>query len=127
MSDLNAAIAKRLFDAIESGDLDVVDQCYAPDVIVWHNTDGIEQTRAESVDSIRRLHSRVRELRFENRRLKGFEGGFVQQHDVAGAAGDGLRVTMPAVVVGAIRDGRISRIDEYFDTPRLTAFRKLMA
>jgi ketosteroid isomerase-like protein len=38
-------VAARLFAAIEAGDIDAVRELYHPDVEVWHNTDGLAQSR----------------------------------------------------------------------------------
>ena len=36
-------IADQLFAAIEAGDIDAVRDLYAPDAVIWHNTDETEQ------------------------------------------------------------------------------------
>ena len=36
-------VADRLFAAIEAGDLDAVAALYAPEAVIWHNHDGVEQ------------------------------------------------------------------------------------
>ncbi|MCC7257297.1 MAG: DUF4440 domain-containing protein, partial [Gammaproteobacteria bacterium] len=33
------ALARRFFDAIEQGDIATVRAIYAPDAVIWHNTD----------------------------------------------------------------------------------------
>ncbi|MGH7947927.1 MAG: nuclear transport factor 2 family protein, partial [Candidatus Binataceae bacterium] len=38
------AIADRLFKSIENGDIETVRRLYSPNVRIWHNTDGVEQT-----------------------------------------------------------------------------------
>ena len=53
-------------------------------------------------------------LRYEAVRLAPVPGGFVQQHVVRGRA-----LVLPAVVVCQVRDGRITRLDEYFDSAQL--------
>lgn len=36
-------VGDRFFSAIEAGDMDTVRDVYHPDVVIWHNTDGVDQ------------------------------------------------------------------------------------
>src|SRR5678816_2179135 len=117
MSDHDAiqALATQLFDSIERGDVDGVADCYAPDVVVWHNFDGLEQPREENLATLKGLIERISERRYEHRRLNVFDGGFVQQHVLTGVRRDGVRVRLDGVLIGQVRDGKIERLDEYLD------------
>jgi ketosteroid isomerase-like protein len=54
-----------------------------------------------------------------------FPGGFVQQHVLRGTRKhDGERLALPACIVCAVKDGKITRLDEYFDSARVAEFRK---
>ncbi len=46
-------IAARLFAAIEAGDIEAVGRLYAPDLQVWHNTDGLIQDRDANLRTAR--------------------------------------------------------------------------
>ncbi|QUD89335.1 nuclear transport factor 2 family protein [Phenylobacterium montanum] len=126
MSDADgiAALAKRFFDAVEAGDIDTVYGSYAPNARIWHNTDGLEQTREENAatlkDFVRRIPTRV----YADRRLKVFEGGFVHQHELRCVRADGEAVSLTACIVCAVEDGHITRLDEYFDSAQVAAFRR---
>ena len=122
-SDQIAALATRLFDCIEQGDVEGVAQCYAPDLVVWHNFDELDQPREANLATLAGLIARISERRYERRRLNVFEGGFVQQHVLTGVRRDGARVSLPGVLVGRVRDGRITRLDEYLDSAQVAAFR----
>ena len=37
---------------------------------------------------------------------------------------DGVRVALPACIVCAVKDGKITRLDEYFNSARVAEFRK---
>lgn len=52
-----------------------------------------------------------------------FDGGFVQQHVLTGIRKDGVRASLPEVLVGRVRDGKIARLDEYLDSAHVAAFR----
>ena len=57
--------------------------------------------------------------------LSPSRGGFVQQHVLRGTRKhDGARLALPAYVVCAVKDGKITRLDEYFDSARVADFRK---
>ena len=61
-----------------------------------------------------------------HRRLEVFPGGFVQQHLLKGRrVTDGLPVQLPACVIAYVREGRITRLDEYLDSAHVADFEKL--
>jgi len=117
------AFAKRFFDAIEQGDVDAVADCYTSDVEVWHNHDGLTQSRDENLAVLRGLVERIGERRYEDRRVEVFSGGFLQQHVLSGVRKDGQRVSLPAALICRLRDGRIARLDEYLDSAHVARFR----
>lgn len=111
------------FDAIERGDIETVQAIYAPDAIVWHNTDGIAQPVAENLATLANFIKFVPERRYAERRLDVFDGGFVEQHLLKGKLRSGKEVSLSACIVCAVKDGRITRLDEYFDSAALAAWR----
>jgi ketosteroid isomerase-like protein len=125
MSDSDAirALATRLFDCIEQGDIDGVSGCYAAELVVWHNFDDLDQPREANLATLAGLVARIDERRYENRRLNVFEGGFVQQHVLTGVRRDGVRVSLPGILVGQVRGDKITRLDEYLDSAHVAAFR----
>jgi ketosteroid isomerase-like protein len=125
MTDADAirALATRLFDSIERGDVEAVADCYAPELVVWHNFDGLDQPREDNLKTLAGLIGRIGDRRYEDRRLNVFDGGFVQQHVLTGVRKDGVRVRLAGVLVGAVRDGKIARLDEYLDSAQVAAFR----
>jgi ketosteroid isomerase-like protein len=117
------AFAKRFFDCIESGDVDGLVACYAPDAEIWHNTDGQVQgpldNRATLTGLVRGFQDRV----YDQRRLDVFPGGFVQQHILSATrVRDGAKVALAACIVCKVADGKITRLDEYFDSAAVAAF-----
>jgi len=115
-------VADQIFAAIEAGDAAMVASLYAEDVIVWHNNDGVEQTKEQN---LRVLHWLVRNTMLrEYRAVRRFaiDGGFVQQHDLHLVFADGRTADLPACVVVKVSSNRvITRIDEYLDGPGATA------
>jgi ketosteroid isomerase-like protein len=116
------ALAKRFFDAVEDGDIDTLYGCYAPDAKIWHNTDDAEQSRDDNAVTLKGFVQRISNRVYGKRRLEVFEGGFVQQHELTGVRTDGVAVRLTACIVCAVEDGRITRLDEYFDSAQVAKF-----
>jgi ketosteroid isomerase-like protein len=117
------ALAKRFFDAVEQGDIDTLYDCYAPGAVIWHNTDDAVQNRDDNAATLKGFVARISNRVYANRRLEAFPGGFVQQHELRGVRADGAAVKLPACIVCAVEDGRITRLDEYFDSAQVARFR----
>jgi len=125
MSDADAmrAFATRYFDLMQAGDFDGVLDCYAPDARIWHNTDRREETREENVRGLTASGTRVVDRVYADRRLAVFPTGFVQQHVLRGTrVHDGAPVELPACLVAEVHDGRITRLDGYFDSAAVAEF-----
>ncbi|HEX5378718.1 MAG TPA: nuclear transport factor 2 family protein [Phenylobacterium sp.] len=114
-------LARRFFDAIEAGDIEGVGACYADDVVIWHNTDGLETSKAQNVETLSNFVRYIPERRYRDRRLTAYPGGFVQQHRLAVKRRDGKAAELQACIVCAVADGAITRLDEYFDAAQVAA------
>lgn len=110
-----AQLAANFFAAIEDGNIDAVREIYAPHAVIWHNTDRLASTVDENLQVLTDFVKRIRERRYENRRVEVFADGFVQQHLLTGTRADGVRLALPACLVCKVENGRIMRLDEYFD------------
>ena len=117
------ALAQRFFDAIERGDIAAVRGCYAPDAVIWHNTDLAEQPPEENLKTLANFIKHVPERRYVERRLDIFAGGFAQQHLLKVKLASGKEVSLAACLVCRVAAGRITRLDEYFDSAALAAWR----
>jgi len=117
------ALAKRFFDAVEGGDIDTLYGCYAPEAKIWHNTDDAEQSRDDNAATLKGFVERISQRVYADRRLNVFEGGFVQQHELRGVRADGVAVRLTACIVCTVENGRITRLDEYFDSAQVAQFR----
>jgi ketosteroid isomerase-like protein len=116
-------LAQRFFAAIERGDLEAVQAIYAPGAIVWHNTDGIAGSVADNLKTLANFIRFVPERRYTEQRLEIFDGGFAEQHLLKGKLANGKEVSLAACIVCRVADGRITRLDEYFDSAALAAWR----
>jgi len=108
-------LADRLFAAIEAGDTEAVAACYADDAVVWHNTDQVDQNKADNLRVLSWVidHTAVRTYRDIRRTV--IDHGFVQQHSLHVGFDDGRTADLPACLVVAVADGLVVRIDEYLD------------
>jgi ketosteroid isomerase-like protein len=99
-----------------------VGEIYAPDAVIWHNTDRTEKTREQNLAMLAWAVEHVAGLRYEDVRLEPIPGGFVERHVVRGTEkASGRELVLPAVVVCRVERGRITRLDEYFDSAQAPA------
>lgn len=109
-------LCDQLFRAIERGDTAAVREIYAPDAVIWHNNDQAEETPERNLRVLGWVTKNVQNLRYEDVRRHATPTGFVQQHVLRGTAPNGTPLEVPACVVCEVRDGRITRLDEYLDS-----------
>ncbi len=114
-------LADSLFLAIEAGDLETVRALHAPHALIWHNPDRVEQSREENLASLAAFVGGSHSRTYEVTRRELFHGGFVQQHVLRVESHAGETFEVPACVVCLVEDGRITRLDEYFDSVQLGA------
>ncbi|MEX0782448.1 MAG: nuclear transport factor 2 family protein [Dehalococcoidia bacterium] len=115
----NLDIAERLFSAIERGDLDTVRELYAPGCEIWHNNDQQVQTVEQNMRTLIWVTTNVKGFRYEDVKRQATETGFIEQHMTCGTGPSGVEFRFPACIVVTIVDGKISRLDEYFDSAHL--------
>jgi len=110
-----AAVAERFFGAVEAGDAATVEDCYDPAVVIWHGHTRVAQDRATNVDTLTRFIALTRSRDYTDRKVRFFDGGFVQQHLLVAISNGGARLELPAALICEVADGRITRLEEYFD------------
>ena len=115
-------IAARLFAAIEGGRIDEVRDLYAPEVVVWHNHDEVEQDREANLTTLSWVIANVAGFRYTDVRRHATSDGFVQQHVARGTNRAGREVAMPACIVVRLEAGRIARLEEYLDASQARRF-----
>lgn len=118
-------LAKRFFDCVEAGDIDGLVACYAPNAKIWHNTDQLEQSPDDNRKVLAGMVTRISDRIYDDRRVSVTSDGFVQQHVLRGTrTQDGARLSLPACIICKVENGRITRLDEYFDSAHVAEFRK---
>ena len=118
-------IAERFFRAIEAGDVEAIRAIYAPDAVIWHNNDGLEQTVDENLRVLSWVAANLKNRHYRVKRRAAIPGGFLQQHVLEAETANGP-FAMPACIVVEIKDGRISRLDEYLDSGHTAALMRLV-
>lgn len=124
MSDEVLALANRFFHAIEKGDVEAIRAIYAPDARIWHNNDRLEQTVDENLRVLSWVAKNLTNRHYRVQRRVAIPGGFMQQH-VLEAETAGGPFSMPACIVCEVRDGRITRLEEYLDSAQANHLRTL--
>ncbi len=108
----HSGVADALLAAVVTGDREAADALYTDDLVVWHNHDGVERDKAESLELISAIARDFVSVQATDVRRDHLADGYVQRttFHVVGAAGDESIDTMMRVWV---RDARITRIEEY--------------
>jgi len=111
----------RFFAAIEGGDIETLSIIYHPNVVVWHNTDGLArketgQNRADNLALLTVLTSMISEWKYDIWFREATQSGVVQQHTLRGRLPNGEALAIPVCIVFQIADGLIIRLDEYLDS-----------
>ena len=124
MSALAASVgelADAFFGALESGSVDDVLACFAPDATIWHNFDCVTLSPQENVPGLEALFGNFTKRTYVDVRRQPTPSGFVQQHVLRLETPDGSEIDWPACIVLDVSDGLITRLDEYVDMSQLTA------
>ncbi|TDC98442.1 nuclear transport factor 2 family protein [Actinomadura sp. 7K507] len=121
---MSREIVDKFFAAIQSGDIEAVRALYAPDAVIWHNDDLIEQSVEENLKVLGGLQRAVSGLRYEIVRQAETGDGVLQQHVLHGRLPSGKDFQLHAAMYLQVRDGRIARIDEYLDSARRSEIKR---
>jgi uncharacterized protein len=117
----NAALAHAAFDAAAVGDVARFQSYFAPDAIVWHNFDQVEQPIQVAAAQLAGMMQHFASVSYEDRRYIAVPDGAVCQHTSTVTRKDGKVVKVYTMLRLHIRDGRIQRAEEYFDTGAASA------
>ncbi len=114
----------RFFAALEAGDIGTLREIYAPDAVIWHNDDLVEQPVEDNLKVLQGLHRAVSGLHYDIVRRAATDDGVLQQHVLRGRLPNGAEVELHAAMYLQVRDGHITRIEEYLDSARRSDIRK---
>jgi hypothetical protein len=114
--------SKTLVHAASSREKSSGSRKYASEAVIWHSHDCLYQPRSENLAMLRRGGVTQQKVRYRDRRIRVFEGGFVQQHRIEVTWANGFEGQMDVCFVAYVRDGMLSRVYEYFDTGQVDKF-----
>lgn len=115
-----AHIVDRLLDALASRDVNAVDACYAPDVVIWHNANNQAEDREQNLQGLAAILPQWSDLSYDEIWRVDIPGGVAQRHRLRGRGPDGAEFEVRiALFVTLDSDGRILRVDEYLDPSQL--------
>lgn len=115
------SVADRVQQAVTSLNVEAVAVLYAPDVVIWHNFDNIEQNSAQNLSFLRDLFAKLKSLDYVGARRRLLPNGYVQQHVLKGCLNNGMEFAIPCCHVVEVSRGQLTRFDEYFDPAPLFA------
>jgi len=105
-----------LFDAIEAGDIEAVERCYAPEMTLWFNITGQVTSREDNLTALVDGYGLHRRRTYNDRIVNTFADGFIAQYTVNVVTHKGAEVALSACLVAEVRDGKISKLFEYLDS-----------
>jgi len=117
----HVAVALRLNERLFAGDVEGLGAIYADDIVVFRNFDERELVRKQVLKVVTWLVGNVKELRYDDVHIEATERGYVQRHVLRGKAPNGAELRVHTCLVVGLRDGRIARMDEYFDSAQMAA------
>lgn len=105
----------RFSAALERGDSEAARAFYAPDARIWHNFDDYEQSVDENLRTLAWMHRKLPVRTYNILRREILHDGWIQQHVLEATLPDGRPFRMAACCVVQMKDGLITRLDEYLD------------
>ena len=120
-SDQINMIADELFRSVEKLDMVALDRVYAEDVVVWHNTDNIAQSKIDNIKLLSGIPALFDVFKYTNIRRQVLTEGFVQQHDLVLKSKRGVEFIVHVCMVVKVKGNHIIRIDEYMDSAQINA------
>ena len=110
-----------MFEQIEAKRVEGVAASYADDVLVWHNFSNTTQTKPENLKVLDGLTKNVAQIRYDVTERVLLGDRVMQRHLLRCRVDGGEEVVIPACIFVTVRDGKITRIDEYLDTAQSNA------
>ena len=114
-------VADAVFDAIERGDIARLTHLWADDIEVWHSNDGIVQDKAQNLAVLGFMAEHTASIEYVDPIRDLTATGFVQRHVLRLTFADGRVAELPIAIFAAVRDGQVTRIDEYVDSAHVAA------
>lgn len=112
-------IARRLFDGIEAGDTDTLLGLYADNAILWTNVSQRTVDARQLAKMLPVIIRKIPERRYVNRRITLMEEGFIHRHTIRATHPGGGTASVECCAIVKLSEGKVTRIDEYFDSHQI--------
>ncbi|WP_040496091.1 nuclear transport factor 2 family protein [Ilumatobacter nonamiensis] len=121
-ADQNAdTVADAVFGAIERGDMEALSTLWADDIEVWHSNDGVVQDKAQNLAVLGWMIKQTETIEYRDIIRDLTAAGFAQRHVLALTFDGGRTADLPVAIFVTVRDGQVTRIDEYVDSAHVAA------
>jgi ketosteroid isomerase-like protein len=114
------ALALRLINAAETGDLADLADLFDREAVIWHNTDNCTLSMADNMSIVNTFSRTVPRRHYADVRINPFAGGYIQQHRWVCETVAGEKFSVSACAIMHVRNGKIVRVEEYFDSAHIT-------
>lgn len=114
-------LADAIFGAIERGDSELLASIWADDIEIWHNNDGVVQNKKQNLAVLDWMTKQTTSVEYLDIVRDITTTGFAQRHVLRLTFEGGRAADLAAAIFFAVTDGRVKRIDEYFDGAQATA------
>jgi ketosteroid isomerase-like protein len=115
-------LCETFFDAYEDKRVDILERVLADDCVIWHNVFGRETSKQDNLSHYHDSYRGQRRRTYDDRIVNTFHDGFVIQYQLHGVMTNGHTGSLWICIVARVRDGQITRIDEYMDSGRFAAW-----
>ena len=115
-------LCETFFDAYQDKRVDILERVLADDCVIWHNVFGRETTKQDNLSRYHDSYRGQRRRTYDDRIVNTFHDGFVIQYQLHGVMTNGHTGSLWICIVARVRDGQITRIDEYMDSSKFAAW-----
>ena len=120
-------LADRFFTSVEQQDFQMFRTTFDASAVIWHNMDRTEKVLVTFVDVLEDVRAKASSWKYVLIRHRDFSDGFVRQNRLVGTTRAGKPFDFATCVIGIVRDGRLTRVDEYYDGMAAQPLIELMA
>lgn len=114
-------VADKWSAMIANRDVAILSELFYDDAEIWHSSDQKNMNMQDITQAVGGVFSVFKELGLKNINRSFLEEGFVQRHVIVGTHVSGAELNLAACVFVTVKNGRISRLEEYIDPSPLAA------
>lgn len=106
-----------MFTSIMAGDMVAFQRCFVPGAVLWHAHDEVEQDVPAAAAVLGFLCASSSCVEYLDQRIVAVGNLRFIQHVLSADLKQGTRLRLPAMMrVEVAEDGRVARVEEYFDS-----------